>query len=165
MKRIVTVLAAFALALSVTLLANDTAREQELQQAIDLIESKGDLDRATPLLEDVARSADRALAARGLLYLAQSQERHGKGDALATYQRVVSKFGGPQDVMATSAEVSIHAPSFMRQPRKAPDRVSRRSGTAKGPWRSRRTAGLWRLPIGTPEIWGSTTWRRARTVW
>ena len=64
-------------------------------------------DSATPLLEDVARSADRALAARGLLYLAQSQERHGKGDALATYQRVVSKFGGPQDVMATSAEVSI----------------------------------------------------------
>src|SRR4051794_15582048 len=106
MKRTVTILCALALLLSITLSANDKAREQELQQAIDLIESKGDLAKAAPLLEDVAKSPDRALAVRGLLYLAQVQERYGHGDAVATYQRIVSEFGGPKDATATSAEVA-----------------------------------------------------------
>ena len=43
-------------------LARDPAREQTLQRAIDLMESKGDMAKAMPLFEDVARSADKALA-------------------------------------------------------------------------------------------------------
>ena len=58
-----------------TLLASDPVREQKLQQAIDLIESKGEIAHAIPLLEDAAKSTDRALAARALLYLGQAQER------------------------------------------------------------------------------------------
>jgi len=100
---IVTMLATIVVTLTVTVSANDKARELKLQQAIDLIESKGDLARATPLLEDVAKSADRALAARGLLHLAQAQERFGKGDALATYQRIVSGFGGSDEGAAVAA--------------------------------------------------------------
>jgi Tol biopolymer transport system component len=94
MKRyVITIVSAVVLGLAVTLVAaGDKARELKLQQAIDLIESKGDLAGATPLLEDVAKSEDRALAARGLLHLAQAQERFGK-DAVATYQRIVSEFG------------------------------------------------------------------------
>jgi Tol biopolymer transport system component len=108
MKRLtITILSVLALALTATLLATDQAREQKLQQAIDLIESKGDLASATPLLEDVAKSSDRALAARGLLCLAQAQERFGKGDALATYRRIVRDFGGPAEIAATSAVVAV----------------------------------------------------------
>jgi len=44
--------------LTATLLAQDPAREQKLQQAIDLIESKGDVAHAMPLLEDAANKPD-----------------------------------------------------------------------------------------------------------
>jgi hypothetical protein len=89
MIRIVTtgiVLAAMAL-------AADTAREQTLQRGIDLMESKGDLAKAMPLFEDAARSSDRGLAARALLYLGQAQERQDKQKARGTYERIVKEFG------------------------------------------------------------------------
>ena len=132
MKRIVTVLCALALALSVTLSANDQAREQKLQQAIDLIESKGDLAKAAPLLEDVAKSADRALAARGLLYLAQAQERFGHADAVATYQRIINEFGGPADAMATTAEVVVARARLAAIAQKSAEPVARQVADGVG---------------------------------
>ena len=64
--------------LVVVIAAQDPSREQKLQQAIDLLETKGDVVKAVPLLEEVARSSDSSLAARGLLYLGQAQERQGQ---------------------------------------------------------------------------------------
>src|SRR5436190_2787980 len=89
-----------AVALGATVLAQDRAREQKLQQAIDLLETKGDAARAVPLLEQVANSANRPLAARGLLYLGQAQEREGHGRARATYERIIRDFAAQQDVVA-----------------------------------------------------------------
>lgn len=102
MKRLLTtsILTALALTFTATLSGNGQTREQKLQQAIDLIESKGDLAAAIPLLEDVAKSADRSLAARGLLYLAQAQERQGQANARRTYERIVSDFAAQTDIAA-----------------------------------------------------------------
>src|SRR5260370_41309646 len=73
--------------LAAALFAADSAREQTLQRAIDLMESKGDIAKAMPLFEDAARSLDKAVAARALLYLGQGQERQGVERARATYER------------------------------------------------------------------------------
>jgi Tol biopolymer transport system component len=89
-----------AVTLGATLFAQDAAREQKLQQAIDLLETKGDVARAMPLLEEVAKSADRGLAARGLLYMGQAQERHGKDAARRTYERIVRDFAEQKDAAA-----------------------------------------------------------------
>jgi Tol biopolymer transport system component len=84
--------------------AADSARELKLQQAINLMESKGDLGKAVPMLEDVARSSDRALAARALLYLGQAQERQGADKARATYERIVKEFGNQTETVAAAQQ-------------------------------------------------------------
>jgi Tol biopolymer transport system component len=96
------VLAVFVLA-SVAFAA-DPAREQKLQQAITLMESKGDLAKAMPMFEDVARSSDRALAARALLYLGQAQERQVADKARATYERIVKDFGNQTEMVAAAQQ-------------------------------------------------------------
>ena len=88
-----------ALALAVSLAGQDVAREQKLQQAIDLLETKGDATRAMPLLEEVAKSADQGLAARALLYLGQAQERQGSDAARATYGRIIREFANHSAVV------------------------------------------------------------------
>ncbi len=60
---------AAALGLSWLLWAADRAREQKYQEAVELFESKGDVPGAIRLFEDAAKSSDRNLAARSLLYL------------------------------------------------------------------------------------------------
>jgi Tol biopolymer transport system component len=82
------------------LYASDTARQQKLQQAIDLMESKGDFASAMPLFQEAARSADRTLAARALLYVAQCQERQGKEQARTTYERIVKEFADQREISA-----------------------------------------------------------------
>ena len=89
-------------ALVFVLSAADKAREQTLQRAIDLMESKGDLAKAMPLFEDAARSSDRAVAARALLYLGQAQERQGTEKARATYQRIVKEFSNQTETVAAA---------------------------------------------------------------
>lgn len=90
--------------LSAITFAADTAREQRLQQAINLMESKGDTAKAMPMLEDVTRSSDRALAARALLYLGQAQERQGADKARATYERIVKEFGNQTEMVAAAQQ-------------------------------------------------------------
>ncbi len=80
------------------LLAADPASQQKLQRAIDLMQTKGDLPAAMPLFEDAAKSSDRAVAARALLYLGQCQERQGKERAQATYQRIAKDFGDQREI-------------------------------------------------------------------
>lgn len=103
--------------------ANDPAREQKLPQAIDLLESKGDLAKAMPIFEDVARSSDRALAARGLLYLAQAQERQGAGRARATYERIIRDFSNQTE---TVAEARKRLDALGGATRNAPTTLARR---------------------------------------
>lgn len=99
MNKVLTVFALAAVAFGA-----DTAREQKLQQAINLMESKGDAAKAMPMLEDVVRSSDRALAARALLYLGQAQERQGADKARATYERIVKEFGNQTEMVAAAQQ-------------------------------------------------------------
>jgi Tol biopolymer transport system component len=90
--------------LAAALYGADAAREQTLQKGIDLLETKGDLAGAITLFEDAARSTDRAVAARALLYLAHAQERQGKERARATYERIARDFGDQRDIAAQARE-------------------------------------------------------------
>lgn len=91
---------AATLLFTAALLASDPPREQKLQQAIDLMESKGDLAHAIPLFEEVARSSDPVLASRGLLYLGQAQERQDAVRARATYERIIKDFNTQTEAVA-----------------------------------------------------------------
>src|SRR5207249_1791090 len=51
---------------------------------------------------DAARSADKALAARALLYLGQGQERQGADRARATYERIIKEFGNQTETVAAA---------------------------------------------------------------
>lgn len=99
-KKILTALVMVGTVATMALMANDRERELKLQRAIDLVESKGDVAKATPLLEEVAGSPDRALAARALLYLAQAQATQNKEKARATYQRITEQYSDQKDVVA-----------------------------------------------------------------
>ena len=88
--------------IAAALFAADQAREQTLQHAIDLMESKGDLAKAMPLFEDASRSSDKALAARALLYLGHGQERQGTDRARATYERIIKEFGNQMETVAVA---------------------------------------------------------------
>jgi hypothetical protein len=90
------------------LVAADPTREQKLQKAIHLMETKGDVNAALPLLEEAARSSDRAVAARALLSLAQAQEGQGKERARATYERIAKDYADQRDVVA-QARVRLKA--------------------------------------------------------
>jgi Tol biopolymer transport system component len=102
MKKILIAIAIFGAAALTALFAADTAREQKLQQGISLMESKGDLAKAMPLFEEAARSSDRAVAARALLYLGEAQERQSAEKARATYERIVKEFGNQTETAAAA---------------------------------------------------------------
>jgi Tol biopolymer transport system component len=86
--------------LAAALYGADAAREQKLQKAIDLMETKGDLAGAIAGFEDAAKSPNRAVAARALLYLAGAQERQRKEKARVTYERIARDFGDQRDIAA-----------------------------------------------------------------
>jgi Tol biopolymer transport system component len=89
------------LALSICLTAAaDRSREQKYQQAVDLFESKGDVKGAIKLFEEAAKSPDRNLAARSLLYLGSCYEKLGQDGAQKAYERLVRDFSDQSDVTA-----------------------------------------------------------------
>lgn len=88
--------------------AVDRDGERRLQQGIALMETKGDLNGAAKVFEEVARSSDRNLAARSLLYLGQCYEKLGKTEAERAYRRIVSEFGEQQEVV-TEARTRLAA--------------------------------------------------------
>jgi Tol biopolymer transport system component len=108
MRKTLAGIAIFGIAALTALLAADTAREQTLQRGIELMESKGDLAKAMPLFEEASKSADRAVAARALLYLGEAQERQGTDKARATYERIVKEFGA-QTVTVAAAQKHLTA--------------------------------------------------------
>jgi hypothetical protein len=97
MRRII-LLTAIAAVLSLS--AADRARETKLQQAIDLMGTKGDLAGAVKLLEDVTKSSDRNLAARSLLYLGDCRQKLGQQESRKPYERILREFADQKDVAA-----------------------------------------------------------------
>jgi WD40 repeat protein len=89
-----------AIAAALSLLAADRARETKLQQAIDLMGTKGDLPGAIKLLEDAAKSSDRNLAARSLLYLGDCRQKLGQQESRKPYERIIREFAEQKDVVA-----------------------------------------------------------------
>ncbi len=115
MKKILTALVIVGTVATMALVAADRERELKLQRAIDLVETKGDVAKATSLLEEVAASSDRALAARALLYLAQAQAPQNKEKARATYQRIIEQFPEQRDVIAKATLSSAALAPVKRQ--------------------------------------------------
>ena len=62
---VVTMLAALLVSLAVVTAAQRSPQNQ-FQQAVDLLETKGDVRAAMKLFEETAKSADRSVAARSL---------------------------------------------------------------------------------------------------
>ena len=109
-KKIVAVMILVMAAFAIALLAADTAREQKLQQAVDLMESKGDIARAIPMFEDVSQSSEPALAARGLLYLGQALERQDAARAREAYEKIIKDFPKTDSVGVARQRLATLAP-------------------------------------------------------
>lgn len=88
------------IAVALSLSAADRIRETKLQQAIDLMGTKGDLAGAVKLLEEVAKSPDRNLAARSLIYLGDCREKLGQQESRKPYERIIRDFPDQKEVVA-----------------------------------------------------------------
>jgi len=82
--------------------AADRAREVQLQKALDLMQTKGDIAGAIKLLEEVGKSPDRNLAARSLLHLGECRLQLGQQEASKSFERVVREYSDQQDVAAAA---------------------------------------------------------------
>ena len=65
---------------------------QQFQEAITLMESRGDYAAAIELFRLVAQASDRRLAGQAQLYVGLCYERLGTREAAAAYQQVIEKF-------------------------------------------------------------------------
>ena len=73
---------------------------REFERAVTLIESRGDLAGAAQILEKVAGSPDRSLAARALVYLGACYEGLSADKARQVYRRVVDSYADQADAAA-----------------------------------------------------------------
>jgi Tol biopolymer transport system component len=89
---------AAAMVLSVVVARAQSPDGRTLQRAIDLIESKGDVRAARPLLEEAAKSAERAVAARALLYLAQVTAVSDPATSRRSLERIVADYADQQAI-------------------------------------------------------------------
>jgi len=78
------------------------------QQAVDLLESKGDVPGALKLFEELAKSPDRSVAARSLLYVGSCHEKLGKDGAQKAYERIAREFADQAEA-ATEARARLAA--------------------------------------------------------
>jgi Tol biopolymer transport system component len=81
---------------------------QQFEAAVTLVEGRGDCPAAVPVFETVAAGADRALAARALVYLGACYERLGNEKARQAYRRVIEQFPD-QRAAARQARVRLAA--------------------------------------------------------
>ncbi len=88
------------LASAVIALAQPRTLSQQLQDGITLMETRGDYRAAIAVFELIAKGADRALAARALLYLGRCYERLGASEAQGAYERVIQNFADQRDAVA-----------------------------------------------------------------
>ncbi len=78
------------------------------QDAIHLMETKGDYPAALRLFEQIAKGSDRNLAARSLLYAGLCYEKLGKREARNAYERLIRDFGDQADLI-TAARARLAA--------------------------------------------------------
>jgi Tol biopolymer transport system component len=85
---------------------------QQFEQAVTLMESRGDYEGAVRLFEAVAASADRALAARALVFLGTCYERVGNEKARQAYERVLAQYA---DQRAAAAQARARLAVLQRR--------------------------------------------------
>ncbi len=78
------------------------------QDAIHLMETKGDYPAALRLFEQIAKGSDRNLAARSLLYAGLCYEKLGKREARNAYERLIRDFADQADLI-TAARARLAA--------------------------------------------------------
>lgn len=78
------------------------------QDAIHLMETKGDYPAALRLFEQIAKGSDRNLAARSLLYTGLCYEKLDKREARNAYERLIRDFGDQTDLI-TAARARLAA--------------------------------------------------------
>jgi Tol biopolymer transport system component len=78
------------------------------QEAIHLMETKGDYPAALRLFEQIAKGSDRNLAARSLLYAGLCYEKLGKREAQNAYERLIRDFAD-QTGLVTAARARLAA--------------------------------------------------------
>lgn len=84
--------------------AADRAQDRRLQEAIHLMETKGDYPAAIKAFEELAKGSERAVAARALLYLGLCYEKLGKAEAQKAYERLLREFADQSDVVPQARE-------------------------------------------------------------
>lgn len=92
-------------------------QSQLLQDAIQLIETNGDVRSAIPLLQEASKGADRAVAARAWLILGDAYEKLGVGEAVAAYL----KAEGFKDQPAIVAEARVRRERLAATTRRIPE--------------------------------------------
>ena len=90
------------------LAAQAPSPSRQFQDAIHLMETKGDYPAALRLFEQVAKGTDRNLAARSLLYAGLCYEKLGKREAQNAYERLIRDFAD-QPGMVTAARARLAA--------------------------------------------------------
>lgn len=90
------------------IIAQERSQALKFQEAINLMETKGDYRAAIRLFEEVSEGTDRNLAARSLLYLGLCYEKLDKEKARQTYQRIIKEFADHREVV-TEAKTKISA--------------------------------------------------------
>ena len=93
--------------------AQSSGPAQRLQQAVDLMETRGDYPAAIRLFEETSKGADRTVAARALLYLGLCYEKLGASGAEKAYQRLIRDFA---DQSAAVAEARTRLARLGRPP-------------------------------------------------
>jgi len=80
-------------------LALGSSQSQQFQQAVDLMETKGDYRAAIRLFEEIAAGEDRGLAARALLYLGLCQEKLDRSRAEIAYRQLAKRFADQPELV------------------------------------------------------------------
>ncbi|MFQ6116349.1 MAG: tol-pal system YbgF family protein [bacterium] len=106
--RFLFVVGLMALCVTNSMMAGDRSQNQKFQEAIHLMETKGDYPAAIRLFQEVAKGPDRNLAARSLLYVGICYEKLGKDEAKKAYRRIVQEFADQQEVV-TQARARLAA--------------------------------------------------------
>ena len=112
---VATMLAALLLSLAVVEAAQ-LSPQNTFQQAVDLLETKGNVRAAMKLFEETAGSSDRSLAARSLYYLGVCHEKLGgeeAGEARKAYERLVRDYAdqSEQVKLARTRLAALRQPS------------------------------------------------------
>ena len=104
MRGVWIVVAVAALVLPPFVSAAENANSLEFQQAIEILKTNRDVAKAAALFEKLSGSADRALAARALLYLGEARQKLSTRQAGQAYQRILREFGDQSHVLAEARQ-------------------------------------------------------------